>query len=410
MDRRVRRVFLIQLISMGAMEMSNPFWPLHLQTLADSGDLVAMGSIGVYLLPMLGIMLTASLWGRMGDRLGHKWMMIRALAGLAVTQLLLAWSSDVYVILGLRFLQGALAGFIAPAQAYCAAVTDTKRQYRMFAMMQVSTNIGSVAGAVMGGLMLDQASLPRINLVAGLLCAGCALLVWQCLPAGMAGSATGGKPDVQEHACPPHAWTALRRWLPGMLMALGLLAGARMILQAPFSVYADQVLGMDAWTIGLSYGLVALGFCVFADMAARWFEKRADGEIWLAQRFVTLGLLLTAVFLAGVRSGLAFGIGQFLLGALISASTPVITALIARNAGAQKRGFVLGLAQSVSQGFAIGGIVLGGLLIGHESLVFLYFYVAAAYALALLVVWYQRGLAVARYAQGDGMSGTDRRA
>ncbi len=43
--------------------------------------------IAVYVGPMLGIILTSAFWGRIGDRYGHKLMMIRALAGLSLTQL-----------------------------------------------------------------------------------------------------------------------------------------------------------------------------------------------------------------------------------------------------------------------------------------------------------------------------------
>lgn len=110
-------LFAIQLVSMGAMEMSGPFWPVHLRQLTDNDALFSFASTAVYVGPMLGIILTSAFWGRIGDRHGHKLMMIRALAGLSLTQLGLALSSDIWVILVLRFLQSAFAGYIAPAQA-----------------------------------------------------------------------------------------------------------------------------------------------------------------------------------------------------------------------------------------------------------------------------------------------------
>lgn len=79
-------LFAIQLVSMGAMEMSGPFWPVHLRGLASSESVFSFASIAVYVGPMLGIMVTSAFWGRIGDRHGHKLMMIRALAGLSLTQ------------------------------------------------------------------------------------------------------------------------------------------------------------------------------------------------------------------------------------------------------------------------------------------------------------------------------------
>ncbi len=99
-------LFALQFVSMGAMEMSGPFWPLHIEALSASENAFALAGIGVYVLPMLGMSLTSAFWGRMGDRYGNRLMMVRALAGLAVTQLLVAFATDVWTIMALRFLQG----------------------------------------------------------------------------------------------------------------------------------------------------------------------------------------------------------------------------------------------------------------------------------------------------------------
>lgn len=147
---QIHLLFIIQLVSMGAMEMSGPFWPVHLHSLSHSDDLFTFASIAVYVGPMLGIMLTSTLWGRLGDRFGHKAMMMRALFGLAITQLALAYANDVWLILMLRFLQGACAGYIAPAQAYGVSIESPARRAKLFAYLQVSTNVGSLGGALVG--------------------------------------------------------------------------------------------------------------------------------------------------------------------------------------------------------------------------------------------------------------------
>ncbi|HDC4589141.1 TPA: MFS transporter, partial [Enterobacter kobei] len=94
----VQFLFIVQLLSMGAMEMSGPFWPLHLESMAST-ELLSIVGTGVYIAPMLGVMLTSTFWGRIGDKTGNKVMMIRALMGLALTQLGLAFANDVWVIL-----------------------------------------------------------------------------------------------------------------------------------------------------------------------------------------------------------------------------------------------------------------------------------------------------------------------
>ena len=268
-QRLVQFLFWVQLISMGAMEMSGPFWPLHLRRLAGSETLFALASVLVYVGPMLGIMLTASFWGRIGDRLGHKPMMVRALLGLALTQFALAWTTDVATILLLRFVQGACAGYIAPAQAYGVAIAPVERRARLFALLQVSTNVGSLAGAVAGGLILDHASFFRINVLAAALCGACALAVMLVLPhvPPQAGRAAAQAPQVQSlWRTPP---------LPGLLAVLGLLLLSRMLTQMPFSLYVSSVFQAPHWVVGLCYGLLALGFVASASLWARHFEGRS---------------------------------------------------------------------------------------------------------------------------------------
>lgn len=384
-QRLVQFLFWVQLISMGAMEMSGPFWPLHLRRLAGSETLFALASVLVYVGPMLGIMLTASFWGRIGDRLGHKPMMVRALLGLALTQFALAWTTDVAAILLLRFVQGACAGYIAPAQAYGVAIAPVGRRARLFALLQVSTNVGSLAGAVAGGLILDHASFFWINVLAAALCGACALAVILVLPhvPPQAGRAAAQAPQVQSlWRTPP---------LPGLLAVLGLLLLSRMLTQMPFSLYVSSVFHAPHWVVGLCYGLLALGFVASASLWARHFEGRSlqDALARIAAVALACGAL---TMLAGVtRSIHVFAAAHFVWGALLGATTPVLTSLVSRSADAARQGQLLGLTQSVSQFSAVAGIALGGLFSQWAGLGPIYFFVAAAYGLSACLAWALRG-------------------
>lgn len=384
MTRLVPFLFWVQLISMGAMEMSGPFWPLHLRALADSDTQFALASVLVYAGPMLGIMLTASFWGRIGDRVGHKPMMIRALLGLGLTQFALAWTTDVTLILVLRFVQGACAGYIAPAQAYGVSIVAADRRARLFALLQVSTNVGSLAGAVAGGLILDHATFFWINTLAALLCAACALAVGLVLPPV---APTG--PHATRNAPPAAPLRSLWRSppVPGLLLVLGLLLASRMLTQTPFSLYVSAVFHAPNWVVGLCYGLLALGFVASASLWARHFEGRTLRDA--LGRLVLVALACAALTaLAGTsRSVSWFAIVHLLWGMLLGATTPVLTSLVSRAADAARQGQVLGLTQSVSQLSAVAGIGLGGLLSQWAGLDAIYFFVAAAYAIAAMTAW-----------------------
>lgn len=381
----VHVLFVIQLVSMGAMEMSGPFWPVHLQSLHASDLMFGFAGIAVYVGPMLGIMLTGAFWGRIGDRFGHKLMMIRALLGLSLTQLALAYTNDIWTILALRFVQGACAGYIAPAQAYGVSIESPSRRARLFAYLQVSTNVGSLAGAVVGGLILDYATFFWINAAASALCAMCALTAWLTLPnVPPAGKATpAAAPSTgAAGADTPLTWRSSP--ILGLLGIIGILLVSRMITQTPFSLYVRSIFEVNNWVVGLCYGLLALGFILSATRWARYFEKKSLSETLRRIAYIAAACAgLTAVAGATRHIGVFIGV-YFAWGILLGATTPVLMSQLSKAAGSLRQGYILGIAHSASQFSSIGGIVLGGWLSQAAGLQYTYFFVAFSYAMAAI--------------------------
>lgn len=377
-------LFAIQLISMGAMEMSGPFWPVHLRGLTSSASVFSFASIAVYVGPMLGIMLTSTFWGRIGDRYGHKWMMIRALAGLSLTQLGLALCSDIWIILVLRFLQGAFAGYIAPAQAYGVSIEAPSRRARLFAILQISTNVGSLLGAIVGGLILDYATFFWINLTASVLCAVCTVVAAVALPnvPPVKRSSASQAPAAKSRT--DSIWQGSS--LLSLLCVMGILLLARMLPQTSFSLYVSAVFVVSNLLVGLCYGLLALGFILSATAWSRYFEHHTQQQTLQRILYIVLGCVaLTA--LAGItRNVIVFVIAYFIWGVLLGATTPVLMALISKSADSSRQGHVLGIAQGTTQFASIAGISIGGLLSQVYGLQYTYLFVCLAYVLALIPI------------------------
>lgn len=378
----VQFLFIVQLLSMGAMEMSGPFWPLHLASMT-SQELLSFAGTGVYIAPMLGIILTSAFWGRVGDRIGNKTMMIRALAGLALTQLGLAFADDVWIVLILRFVQGACAGYIAPAQAYGIAMVPASQHTCLFAWLQVSTNTGALLGAITGGAILDLLSFFWINLSASIICALCALLVLLVLP-------DDGPTKSTSTASPlPEGKNTLRtvnnRAMVGLLLILSLLLMSRMITQTPFSLYVTSLFNAPNWLIGLAYGLQATGVIVSATFWARWFEPHNMHATLKRMLSIIIGCFLITLLLAAVRQTGLFIALYFLWGVLLGATTPILTALISRAAAKGEQSYVLGLTQSISQFASIAGIALGGVTLLWPGLPALFICVAVMYLITFFI-------------------------
>jgi len=372
-------LFGLQFISMGAMEMSGPFWPIQIKLLSPSDNIFGLAGVGVYVCPMIGMSLTSTFWGRMGDRYGNRLMMVRALGGLAATQLLVAVAQDVWTIMVLRFLQGACAGYIAPAQAYGVQVTGGKDRASLFAWLQVATNVGSLGGAFLGGLILDSFPFAAVNLTAGSVCALCAAVAWLSLPVPTVGtvSANAGDSGIARSAPTGVPVAAL-------LVLMGMLLASRMVLQVPFSLYMTHVFAARHWMIGLAYGLLACGFVVAAPLWARLFENRAPSYVLGGNLLISAACALVTHVAGSTDSVTAFAVLYFVWGALLGGTTPVLLALISATAANDRQGSVLGLAQASQQAASASGIIAGVAVTQLFGLEAAFPLVATLYALSFL--------------------------
>ena len=352
-------LFILQFVSMGAMEMSGPFWPIHLQTVATTPWLFNLSTVAVYILPMLGVMLTAVFWGRIGDKTSHKWMMIRALLGLTVTQALLSCADSVGTILILRFLQGACAGYIAPAQAYAVSLSDTQSRAKLFAYLQISTNTGSLLGAMLGGYILDTSSFLWINLLAALLCFVCAIAVYLFLP-NRRPILCAIKPSVHSQNTDSSFYLLKQPVVLCLLLLMAVLLTSHLLPQSTFPLYLQDIMGMQYSTIGLCYGLQAIGFITSATVFAHFFAKKTLKQTVFWMLFVTAGCGGLTLLLSRINSANLFLMGYFFWGILLGATTPIISAKISSLVPQHSQGFILGIINSAIQFGSIFGVLIGG--------------------------------------------------
>lgn len=383
----LRALFLIQLVSMGAMEMSAPFWPLHLRQLGQlSPTALAWASSLAYAGPMVTAMMLAPFWGRWGDRIGHKPMLLRALLALALTQVWIAYADDVMLILAARLVQGALAGFIAAAQAYGGALVGKTERGALMARLQMATAVGAILGPVLGGLLYGAFDFSMLNLAAALICAGCALAAWLALPSLPAQPRKAPVNESPPSSPPP----ALLVPMLGLLLAIVLVQASKMMPQAFFGLYAEQVLRTPAWVTGLCYGATALGLCVAAPLWARRFSNREEGAVLREVELVCWASVVVVAVQASSVNVPLFVVSRILWGACLAALLPVFYGLLSTRADAARQGQVLGAGNSAAKAGALLGIGIGALALAQLPLSYVFWPLAASYVVTALTLRFLR--------------------
>ncbi|MBN2910544.1 MFS transporter [Polycladomyces sp. WAk] len=105
--------------------------------------------------PAATLCLVSPLWGRIGDRWGRKWMVVRALFGLAGCLLLMSFCRTPFQFFLCRLLQGAFGGVVDAASAYASSEAPKEERGKVLGMLQSATAAGSLIGPLIGGVLAD---------------------------------------------------------------------------------------------------------------------------------------------------------------------------------------------------------------------------------------------------------------
>src|SRR3954469_20785062 len=106
--------FIAQTLSITGFSASLPFIPLylikdlHVGSVGEAG--LWSGAMAAFSSITMGIM--APIWGSLADRYGRKSMVLRAMIGGCILIALMSITGNVWLLFGLRVLQGALTGTV----------------------------------------------------------------------------------------------------------------------------------------------------------------------------------------------------------------------------------------------------------------------------------------------------------
>lgn len=97
--------------------------------------------------------IVSPLWGNLADRKGRKLMCMRAAGVMAITIFCVGLAQNVWMIIGLRFLQGAFSGYINNATALMAGETPRSHSGWVMSAMATAGVAGNLVGPLLGGVL-----------------------------------------------------------------------------------------------------------------------------------------------------------------------------------------------------------------------------------------------------------------
>lgn len=329
--RTLALAWIAELLATLGFSLSTPFLPLFLRQdmgVTNVAELARWtGVIGC--LAGLSMAVASPIWGVLADRRGRKPMLVRALAGGALTTAAIGFAQTPLQVLGLRLVQGATSGTVSAATALVASETPPRRTAWALGVLSASIALGTAMGPVLGGVGASLLGFRAIYAVGG----------------GLAGVATAAavlfikersrQPDGQQSVSLRSALAqsdrATIRILVVLILGQGLLTYCQIALQqlAVLKVI-DLEIADPAQLTGVAFGAGGLATAVSAFAAGtiarrfgyRWPMVIGSGAVVID--LVALALARDGAILAAavVGFGVVYGVVNPLLGAHLGLVAP----------------------------------------------------------------------------------------
>ncbi|MEQ4724077.1 MFS transporter [Nonomuraea sp. B19D2] len=364
-DRRAFRILWFgQFAAVAGLTVVVPLLPFYLAGFGLPDGEVAWWTGVSLAAPAVAQLVTAPLWGMVGDRYGHKAMVVRAHAGLALAVGLMALADTPAEFLTCRLLQGACGGVVGATATYASTVVAPHRRGRALGSLFGATGAGSLLGPLAGSLLADRFGFDALfGGVAGLLFVA-AVLALALLP-----RRTAGRPEATAEVERPALRDVLGRILGDprsrALILAGLLGQAAVF--ALVVVFAPQV---ERITGSVSSATVWVGALQAATWAASlaggpWWGIRNDRKVAPVSFAIAATCCAVAVALQGLPTSPELLVPlRIVQGFCFAALAQSVLHVVCHVVPEQARGTALGTANGLLDVGQVCGPLLGALAVG----------------------------------------------
>lgn len=367
------------------MSMIIPFLPFYIEVLGvDSMEKIVQWSGVAYGVTFLLAAVLAPVWGRMGDIYGHKWMLIRASLGMAIVMTLMGIVDNVYQLVGLRLIMGAVSGYISSSIPLVASQSPKEQSGWALGTLSTGQVGGTLLGPLLGGCLMEEIGVRNVFFVTGIFLfiafLGTVLFIKE-------NATTCNKSGITEQA---QTWSIPNQQVVGVLfLTTFMLQLANMSIEPIVTVYVKQLQQQETTHIALMAGAVFAAAGLSNILAAPHLGKLSDQ---LGPQTVLLSMMTFAaiinIFQAYAQTPWQLLVLRFLLGIAMAGMLPSIYNLIKRSVSDTNMGRIFGYNQSFQYMGSVTGPILGGQIAAHFGIPYVFFSTSTLLLLSATWIYY----------------------
>jgi MFS family permease len=308
------------------------------------------------------------IWGHAADRFGRKPMLLRASLGMAVVIGSMGFAPNVYVLIGLRLLQGAITGYGTACTTLIATQTDRENAGVALGTLSTSSIAGSLLGPMIGGLIEENLGLKNVFFVTGAL-----LLV------AFAATLLFVKEDFVKEKKEVLSFKEIWSRIPEksltltMFVTFFILTVAMYSVEPIITVYVNQLIKTAshvALIAGVTFSASGFANIIAAPRLGRLSDKIGAHKVILVSLIAASIIFIPQAFVKNAWQLMGL---RFLLGLTIGGLSPSVNIMIKKITPSSLTGRVFGFNMSAGYLGVFGGSVLGGQVAAYMGMKYVFF-------------------------------------
>lgn len=356
-----------------------PFLSLYIESMGSfTRDQLNFYSGAAFAVTFLVSAVVSPLWGKLADKSGRKLMMMRAALGLGLVMALTAFSQNVWQLIFLRGLQGALGGFVSNSNALIATQTPKKQVGRALGIVVTGFTGGTLIGPLIGGSLATFLSYRKIFLITASIFVIVFFFIWLFVEEERPKQSE----DVQKQKSQsvhfrdlPNRGTLLALFVTTMLVQI-----VNMAINPIVALFVREVLSGQGNVTFITGVVAAMPGCA-TFIFASWFGRLGDriGTKFMIQVGFVLAVLafIPTAFVTTVFWLLFF---RFAIGIADATLLPAIQTLLSRNTPDEMVSRIFSYNQSFQSLGSVLGPMSGTLIASYFDYRAIFLFTAAVMA------------------------------
>jgi MFS family permease len=323
------------------------------------------------------------IWGHFADKVGRKPMLLRSSFGMAIVIFSMGFAQNVYQLIGLRMLQGVIAGYTTACTTLIA--TQTEKEHAGWALGSLATASigGSLLGPMIGGFIEENLGMQNVFFITGTL-----MLIAFITTLLFVRESFNKEEKVILSA--KQVWRRVPDTsLLGILFLTSFIITLALYSIEPIITVYVTHLSSDSKHVALISGMAFSASGLASIIAAPRLGRLSDR---IGPQKVMLGALLIAgiVFIpqAFVKSSWQLMGLRFVLGLATAGLTPSVNILIKRISPDELTGRIFGFSMSAQYIGVFLGSILGGQVSAFLGIRYVFFITSVLLSMNAILVYF----------------------